>query len=171
MRRILYFGTLAAVLVGSFLLTLWYIDTTSSPDSTDTRPDRERLAERRVSDYDELAREAGAVGLRFSRRINGNIDAINRINERDVSITGWLADPEGDATPLDIIVFVAGRVAARTQTKGERPDVTRTLGLGFGAEKNVAFQVIFSCRAGDQPVVVGLGVGKRYFPLPSRRCP
>jgi len=171
MRRIVYFGTLAAVLVGSFLLTLWYIDTTSSPVSTDTRPDRERLAERRVSDYDELGSAAGSVGLRFSRRLQGNIEAINRINERDVSIAGWFADPEGDATPLDIIVFVGGRVAAKTQTKGERPDVTRTLGLGFGAEKNVAFQVNFSCRAGDQPVVVGLGTGKRYFPLVARRCP
>src|SRR2546423_851296 len=79
------------------------------------------------------------------------------VNEREVMVGGWLADPEGDATPIQLVVFVAGAVAARTQTQGERPDVTREFSLYFGSEKNVAFQATFACRSGEQPVAVAVG--------------
>jgi hypothetical protein len=103
--------------------------------------------------------------------IVGHIDALTRINERDVALAGWLADPEGDASPLQLIVFVSGSVAATTQTKGERPDVTKALVLAFGSEKNVAFGVSFPCAAGQQPVVVGVGMKRQYFPLTLPPCP
>src|SRR4029453_16214252 len=108
MQRLLYIGTLVIVLLGSFLLTLWVTGTGPS-NSEDTDPVSKRLAARQVSDYAELSSVARNLGLTPSQRIKGNIDAINRINEREVAIVGWLADLEGDAAPLDIIVFVAGR--------------------------------------------------------------
>ena len=62
-------------------------------------------------------------------------------------------------------------MVATTQTKGERPDVTQALHLGFGSEKNVVFSVKFSCRPGDQLVIVGIAKAKQYIPLKSGPCP
>jgi len=170
MRRLFFIGTLAIVLLGSFLLTLWFTDMGPST-SKDARPGSEQLADRKVSDYSELSRVASDLGLTLSRRMQGALDGAERIGERDVRYWGWLADPDGDATPLKIVVFVAGRTVTTAQTTGERADVTRLLGLAFGAEKNVAFEVKFSCRAGEVHVVVGLGTRKQYFPFPARPCP
>jgi hypothetical protein len=166
MRRTAFFGILmGCVLLGSFFLTLWLTE----PE--DLRPAIERLATLRVSNDSELAEATVAVGLRLSPRMKGNIDRVSRTNNRDVTMAGWLADPEGDGTPLDVVVFVAGTMVARTATNGERPDVTQAVGLAFGVEKNVSFQVSFTCGAGEQPVVAGLGAEKQYFPLVSPRCP
>lgn len=96
---------------------------------------------------------------------------MSRTNNLDVTMAGWLADLEGDGTPLDVVVFVAGVMVARTATKGERPDVTQAFGLGLGAEKNVYFQVSFRCGPGEPPVVAGLGRARQYLPLVSRPCP
>jgi hypothetical protein len=170
MRRLLFIGVLAIVFSGSFLLTLWFADIGPSK-SRDARPGSEQLADRKVSNYSELSSAASVLGVTPSRRMQGALDGATRSSERDVSYWGWLAGPDGDATPLKIIVFVGGRVVATAQTNGERADVTRLLGLAFGAEKNVAFAVKFSCRAGELPVVVGLGTNRQYFPLPARPCP
>ena len=89
----------------------------------------------------------------------------------EVNIAGWLADPEGNETPLHILVFIGGSMVATGQTKGERPDVMHAIGLGFGAEKNVAFALQFNCGPGVQPVVVGIGEKEQYIPLQSRKCP
>jgi hypothetical protein len=124
-----------------------------------------------VTDYSKLRRAAREAGLKLSVDMVGTIDGCSRVNERDVAISGWLADPEGDSNPLKLIVFVGGSVAATMQTNGERPDVTRTIGLAFGTEKNVMFGVNFACSIGQQPVVVGLGIKRQYFPLPLPPCP
>jgi hypothetical protein len=58
-----------------------------------------------------------------------------------------------------------------TQTRGERPDVTKAMGLAFGAERNVGFEVNFGCRTGDHPIVIGLGSDKQYLSLSSAQCP
>jgi hypothetical protein len=172
-RRLLYIGDLLAVFLGSFFVALWLLederDTLSG--STDTRSDSERLASEQMKDYSELRRAARKAGLKLSLNMVGTIDRYSCVNERDVAISGWLADPEGDANPLKIIVFVAGSVAVTTRTNGERADVTRAQGLAFGAEKNVAFGVNFACLTGQQPIVVGLGIKRQYFPLPLPPCP
>jgi hypothetical protein len=170
MRRLIFVGILAVVLLGSFFLTLWLTDI-SPLKSKDTRSATEELADRKVSDYSELSRVASDMGLMASQRLQGAFDGATRSSERDVGYWGWLADPNGDATPLNIVVFVAGRAVATAPTKGERADVTRLLGLAFGAEKNVAFEVNFSCRTNEVPVVVGLGTGKQYFAFLARPCP
>jgi hypothetical protein len=49
--------------------------------------------------------------------------------------------------------------------------VTAAIGLGFGAEKNVALSFKFNCGSGVQPVVVGVGEKGQYIPLESKKCP
>jgi hypothetical protein len=140
-------------------------------DPTDARSDSERLASQRVTDYSGLRGAASRAGLRFSLDMIGAIDGYSRLNEREVAISGWVADPEGDAAPIDVIIFVAGSVVVRMKTKGERPDVTGPRGLAFGTEKDVKFEVNFTCAPGQQPVVVALGMKRQYFPLPLPQCP
>jgi hypothetical protein len=104
--------------------------------------------------------------------MKGVVDGISRTKDNVMAI-GWLADPAGDGTSLTILVFVGGKNVAATQTRGERPDVTKALGLASGAAQNVAFEASFSCRSGDRPIIVGLGPNKEYynFPLSSPQCP
>jgi hypothetical protein len=162
----------AAVGIGSFWLTLWATaPTTTSSAPEDFRSDAERLASYDISSESQLIETAIWLGLSRGRQMDGNVDAISRINDREVAIRGWLADSGGDATPLKLLVFVAGKLAAATETKGERPDVTRALALDQGAEKNVSFQVSFNCSASQQLVVVGLGPGKQFFRFKSPPCP
>jgi hypothetical protein len=171
-QRTAIIGFLAAVLVGNLVLMLSQPRTTHAlPDPADKRPGVVRLANRKVSSYPELTEAAAAAGLRLSRRFVATVDMIFRIDEQHVTMGGWLADTDGDGTPLDVVVFVAGTVVAAAPTQGERPDVTEKVRLGFGAEKNVAFRVNFLCRAGDQPVVAGLGPKERYVPVRSPPCP
>jgi hypothetical protein len=160
----------AMVLFGSFFITLW-LTAPESTISTDNRSDAERLAAFPVSNDSDLATAARNAELRLSRNLDGNVDALSRTSQSDVMAAGWFADHEGDATPLEVLVFVGGPLVARTQTKGERPDVTQARHLGFGAEKNVSFSVTFNCRAGDQPVIAGTGRSHQYFRLQSGRCP
>jgi hypothetical protein len=173
MRRLVYVGLLLVALAGSFFLTLWQLDEgrVSAVDPTDIRSDAERLASQRVTDYSDLRRAAGKAGLKLSPDMVGSVDAYTRVNERDVAIAGWLADPEGDSDPLKIVIFIEGAVAGSTQTGGERPDVTRSLNLAFGTEKNVSFGLAFACRSGQQPVVVGLGKKRQYLSMPLAPCP
>jgi hypothetical protein len=86
-------------------------------------------------------------------------------------MVGWLADREGDATPLNILVFIQGAMVATAQTNGERPDVTKAIGLGFGAEKNVAFSFKFNCSPDVQPIVAGVSAEGQYMPFQSKKCP
>jgi hypothetical protein len=69
-----------------------------------------------------------------------HIDGMSRINDRELAAHGWLADPGGDATPLKLLVFVAGKLAA-----GRTARRTRALALMQGAEKNVSFRANFGC--------------------------
>ena len=162
----------AGVLSGSFFLTLWLTEPDPIPnDGLDSRTGAERLAVQRVMSYADLRDAARAAGLRPGRRMGGSIDVMNRINERDVEIAGWVADAAGDGSALQLVVFVGGAYSAMTQTGGERPDVTRALGLAGGAEKNVSFRVNFGCRPGQQPVIVGVGASRQYLPLAGSRCP
>jgi hypothetical protein len=168
--RLTYVAGGAAVFVGSFFITLW-LTGPEVPKAVDNRSDTERLVAQHVSSYPELDDAAASAGLRLSRQMQGVVDGINRVNEREVSMVGWLADPAGDATPLNILVFVGGSIAATAQTKGERPDVTRAIDLGFGAQNNVAFSIKFNCGSDVQPIVAGVGGKGQYIPLQSKKCP
>lgn len=170
MQRKAIIGFVIAVVAGNLVLLLSQPRTTRArPDPNDKRPAVERLASRMVGSYSELPEATAAAGLRFSRRFRGDVEEIARIDQQHVAMVGWLGDTDGDGTPLDLVVFVAGPVAAVGATKGPRPDVSA--GFGFGAEKNIAFRVSFPCRAGQQPVVAAVGPKERYIPLRSPPCP
>ena len=62
-----------------------------------------------------------------------------RVNDGEVHMEGWLADPQGSSTPLNVLVFMGGSMVATAQTKGERPDVTSAIHLGLGAKENTLF--------------------------------
>jgi hypothetical protein len=75
---------------------------------------------------------------------------------RTLATGGCLADSTDNATPLKIILFVGGSMAAMVETTDERPDVLQILGWRYGAQKKVGFQVRFNCRVREQVVVAGL---------------
>jgi hypothetical protein len=170
LRGLIYFVFLSAVFFGSLFITLRLTEP-DVPSTTDNRSDAERLAGYPISDSSDLAKSAQNANLILSRRLSGWVDAIRRIDEREVELSGWAADRAGDSTPLEVLIFVAGRLVATTQTKGERPDVTAAIHLGFGARSNVGLAANFTCRTGDQPIVVVLGKEKQYVPLQSAPCP
>jgi hypothetical protein len=163
-------GALSVVLA-SFWITLQALDYWSRPVTTDYRPVAERLADRRVSTLSELASAAQDVGLQPSRRIKGHVDVLRRVSDREVTIAGWLADLEGDGTSLNVLLYAGGPAAMMAQTKGERPDVTQALSLNFGAEKNVSFSINFSCKLGEQLIVVGINPATEYTIVDSKKCP
>jgi hypothetical protein len=172
LRYLRFSAALAAAAIGAFVVTLWATQPRSPPASAgDARSDGEKLASYRISSTTDLIEAVVAAGLATSPQMRANIDGITRVSESDVSIKGWLADVEGDATPLVVLVYVGGKLATRVQTHGERPDVTRALGLAFGTEKNVGFQASFGCRPGEQPIVIGLGADRRYIRIAAPRCP
>src|SRR6266508_1456821 len=151
-QRTAIIGFVAAVLIGNLVLILSQPRTTRAlPDPGDKRGALERLASRKVSSYSDLTEAAAAAGLRFSRRFVGIVDGIIRIDERHVTIVGWLVDTDGDGTPLEVVAFVAGPMVGAAATQGERHGVAEAVRLGFGAEKNVGFRFDFLCPAGDLP--------------------
>jgi hypothetical protein len=167
LRGAAYLVFLLAVLFGSFFITLWLTEpqALSTPDN---RSNAERLAAYPISSSSDLTKSAQDAKLILSGRLSGHVDGIRRIDERDVGLAGWAAD--GDGTPLEVSIFVAGKLVATTHTAGERPDVTAARHLGFGAQTNVALSANFTCRGGDQPVVV-VFKEKQYTHLPSDPCP
>ena len=163
--RFLWHGALyATALFGSFFLTLAL---------TEPQPplDLEKFYAYKISSPSDLSSAAWAAGLHFSFHLQANVDSLTRINDREVRIAGWLADTEGYNVPMEVVVFAGGVKAAATRTAGERPDVTSLHNLGFGAEKNVSFQVNFTCKSGEQPTVAGLGTNGQYIPLLAPECP
>jgi len=172
MRRPLFGIACAISAVAGFVLTVWLTDEATQPlPRVNARAASEKMATRRVGSDDELQRIAEQMGLTPSREMAGSIDNLTRVGEGEVSMAGWLADRQGDATPQQLLVYVSGALAAKGETKGERPDLTSSLGLAFGAEKNVRFALNFACSKGVKPVVVGLGSGGQYISLGSPLCP
>ena len=170
-RLLAYVVAGAAVFFGSFFITLWLTAPPVVPMPADGRTGLQRFETLRISSYSEISDGAYRAGLQESQQMRGNVDGINHVNDHEASIGGWLADPHGSGTPLHVLVFVGGPLVADVQTKGERPDVTAAVQLGFGAEKNVAFSFKFACTPGVQPVVVGVSDKGQYIPLPTKKCP
>lgn len=169
-RRATYVVFMLAVFFGAFFITLWLTEP-EVPSAADARSDAERLASHTISGSSDLTKSARDAKLILSRQLSGHVDDVRRIDERNVRLSGWAADREGDSTPLEVLVFVAGKLLATTRTAGERPDVTAALHLGFGAQTNVGLSLNFMCVKGDQPILVVLGKEKQYTQLQSDRCP
>ena len=93
----------ALSLFGSFFTTLWLTEppiANNPPIKVDTGSVSDRLAAAHILNNADLVAEARIIGLYQSERMGGTVDAITRMNERDVRADGWAADPDGDATPL-----------------------------------------------------------------------
>ena len=144
------------MLCGSFFSTLWLTEPEAAP---------QRLEDQRISHYNDLPTAAQNAGLRYSEQMKWAIGEFSRINEREVKVGGWVADPLGDSTKM--FVFLNGSMVASEQTSGERPEVTQALHLSHGA----VFSLIFNCRPGDKPVVLGVGGRKQYVLLTTKTCP
>ena len=160
MRLIAYIIGGAVVLCGCFFSTLWLTKPEAAP---------QRLEDQRISHYNDLPTAAQNAGLRYSEQMKGNVDWFSRINEREVKVDGWVADPLGNSTPSKLFVFLNGSMVASGQTSGERPDLKRALHLNH--DENLVFSLAFNCRAGDKPVVLGVGGRKQYILLPTKTCP
>jgi hypothetical protein len=161
-----------AMLVGSFFIALTVMDTRAPPSKAENdQSDAERLASRTIFNRADLIEAAVAAGLHASDTIKGTVDEIKRADGNKAAIRGWLADPGGEGEALTVVVFVGGHSKATLETKGERPDVTKALKLGFGAEKNVAFEATAACPRDAPIVIVGLGLDKQYLHLTSAKCP
>ena len=149
-----------AVLCGSFFITLRLIEPEAPP---------QRLEDQRISHYNDLPTAAQNAGLRYSQEMKGSVDGFSRINEGEVKVDGWIADPLGDSTPSKVLVFLNGSLVASGQTSGERPDLMRALNLRH--DENLAFSLAFNCRPGDKPVVLGVGGRKQYILMQTKECP
>jgi hypothetical protein len=187
MRRIVYIVGAAAILFGSFFITLWLTEpeVTFAPKTAadgnsaavvpktaaDGNSAADRLASQRIVTYSDLETAAQNAGLRRSEQMKGVIDVLVRINEREVHMEGWLVDPEGSSTPPSVVVFIGGSMVAKAQTKGERLDVTSALHLTSAVKENTLFSVNVNCRTGNVPIVVGLDKKDQYIPLQPKQCP
>jgi hypothetical protein len=165
MRKLGLIGFSLVALIGNFFLTLWLTNIDIPPGSA-----VERLASGQIANLSDLIEVAVSAGLHRSFQMSGWIDSLSRIDNSEVAITGWMAEP-GEAKPISVLIFVAGKKVATTYTHGERSDVTNGLHSKFAVEQNVMLQANFECASHDRPVIVGLGTSEQYFYLPSPPCP
>lgn len=161
---------LATLLAGSFGLTLW-LTAPGRPLSADhASTPAERLATYPVTTEYALHHDAAALGLQISPALTGFVDSLERLDRDTVSVKGWLADRTGDGAPLYILAFAGGKFAASAQTHGQRPDVTKALGLTGKTAQNIAYAMTFRCELGSLPILVGVS-GDRYTQLTVKPCP
>jgi hypothetical protein len=157
----------ALIVIGAFFATLWLTGLTPmnavpQPDTASSESEIDKLAGMHVSTWEDLRESAADVGLVPARSLVGAVDKLTRANDRDVTAAGWLADPHGDGAPMTLIAFLGSKSVAIGKTSSERPDITAALRLTNGAEKNVAFELTFSCETGHLPIIVGVGPERQY---------
>lgn len=161
---------LATMLFGSFGLTLWLTDPGRPLSASHALTPAERLATYPIATEYALHQDAQALGLQISPSLTGFVDSVERLNQSTVSAKGWLADRAGDGVPLYILAFVGGEFVASARTHGQRPDVTKALGLTGKAAQNIAYAMTFHCELGYLPILVGLS-GDQYTQLKAKTCP
>jgi hypothetical protein len=116
------------VLCGSFFIALWLTASEAPP---------QQLEDQRISNYSDLPTAAQNAGLRYSEQMIWSIDEFSRINEREVKVGGWVADPLGDSILSKVFVFLNGSVVASAQTSGKPPDLMKALYLSH--DENLVF--------------------------------
>jgi hypothetical protein len=99
LRGATYLVFLSAVFFGSLFITLWLTEP-EVPSATDNRSDAERLAAYPIKDSSDLIKSAQDAKLILSPRLSGHVEVIRHIDERNVGLSGWASDREGDSTPL-----------------------------------------------------------------------
>ena len=77
------------------------------------------LMQAQISSTHSLLTAIKAAGLRGSPNVKGTIDAVKRLNDSQVAISGWAAEIGDSGTPLTVLAFVDGKVA-RPRSKTDR---------------------------------------------------
>ena len=161
---------LLSFLLGSFGVTLWLTAPDGSLSFNRSDAPAERFSTLNIATEYALNREAQALGLHTSPGLTSYVDTLVRTDQDTVSAKGWLADRAGDGTPLYVFAFAGGEFVGSARTHGQRPDVTKALGLTGKAAQNVAYAMTFRCELGSLPILVGLS-GDRYTQLKVKPCP
>ncbi len=152
----------AGVLAGSFFITLWLI----TPEPDQPLPSAASLlAKRTISDDRTLSAGAASLGLQMSDSVKGFVDALVRLNDRQVKISGWVADTKGQGAPITVLVFADGQNVLETETKGVRADVEAALKLRSRVGPNIVLDAIFSCRPGQTLLGVAVTDSRLYASL------
>jgi hypothetical protein len=90
-------------------------------------------------------------------------------------MAGWAVENTNQAAqnrvPLTILVFVEGKNAFQTETKGNQPDIAKAFNYSEASSKNMAFTGTFSCSSGANVTVVAVTVGNLYGVLKPTVCP
>ncbi len=129
------------------------------------------MARSTVSDWRTLMAAIKSAGLTGSQNVKGTIDAITRLDDRRVWITGW-ASEIGGASPLHILVFVDGKNSLTMRTQGRHADVIGALGLSDAATaRNVSFRGPVACARGQKLIVVAVADSLDYGYFSPRECP
>jgi hypothetical protein len=95
-RGAAYTVFLLSVLFGSFFITLWLTEP-QVPNAPDNHLLAERPAANPISSSSDPAKSGYEADLIPSQRLSGHVDAIRRIDEQKVGLTGWAADGGGTA--------------------------------------------------------------------------
>ena len=161
---------LATLLFASFGLTLWLTAPGRPLSASHALTPAERLAAYPIATEYALHHDAQALGLQISPSLTGFVDSVERLNKDTVSAKGWLADRAGDGEPLYLLAFAGGKFVASARTHGQRPDVTKALGLTAKAAQNLEYILTFRCEPGSLPILVGLSADQ-YTQLKVKTCP
>jgi hypothetical protein len=124
-----------------------------------------------VSDSASLMAAVQTAGLRGTSDVVGAIDELRRVDDGQVTLTGWVADAASGGSPLTVMVFTDGRNVLTTPTSGGRDDVARLRGLGGRAAANTAFQGNVRCSRGHRVMVIAITPRNTYGHFGSRICP
>jgi hypothetical protein len=156
-----------AVLAGSFLGTLWFLNVFEGIKGPEIPPVA-ILENSSISDDASMEAAAIAAGFEPSSKIGGNVESLTRLSPDQVRIGGWVADLGGDGNPIDVLGFSESKSIFHAQTNGERSDITAALKLtpGAPATRNVAFVIATSCHAGEKIIVAAFTQSKKYAPIP-----
>ena len=145
---------LALSLFGSFFSTLWLTEppiANAPPIKDDSGPVAERLAARQILNNADLITAAKSIGLYQSERMGGNVDAITRINERDVREMGG-RPTRTEMQPRSAFWYLLEAYWSRRPKRKESAPMSRgRFSLFFGSEKNVSYSVSFACRPATSP--------------------
>src|SRR6266852_7380543 len=111
--------------VVSFFLTLWLMEPVRDPKTVGPAA----LAGASISDEATLTLAAKAAGLSLSDDIKGHAATITRTSAWEATLTGWVADINGDGSPLSIFAYVNGRAEPVIMTRDANNDVADILKL------------------------------------------
>jgi len=130
------------------------------------------LMQAQISSTHSLLTAIKAAGLRGSPNVKGTIDAVKRLNDSQVAISGWAAEIGNSSAPLTVLAFVDGKVAFAMRTSGRHPDVVSVLGASDAPEAaNVSFQGTAPCGHSQKLIVIAVTDGNSYGHFGARDCP